>query len=157
MSARRATLQTWFRGIGRAAGREQRVGPAAGLLQPGLGTQAHCPPKGPVRDTERGPRGRPGAVPALPCRENKQKQKNRFQGASVPQDRLFTPGLGWHSFYFMNWQCVYANILINRENRSPIYLIWGPPSLLEGVRKKAVLESNLFCWCWGLMTIAKDK
>lgn len=22
---------------------------------------------------------------------------------------------------------------------------------------KAALESNLFCWCWGLMTIAKDK
>ncbi|XP_070325921.1 collagen alpha-1(I) chain-like [Odocoileus virginianus] len=35
----------------RAAGREQRVGPAAGLLQPGLGVQAHCPLKGPALHT----------------------------------------------------------------------------------------------------------
>ena len=80
---------------------------------------------------------------ALLIKTNKNK-KNRFQGASVLQDRLFTPGLGWHSFYFMNWQCVYANILINRENRSPIYLIWGPPSLLEGVRKKQFWKAIYF-------------
>lgn len=40
-------------------------------------------------------------------------------------------------FSFMNWQCVCVYILINRENQSPIYVIWGPPSLLEGVRKKS--------------------
>lgn len=44
---------------------------------------------------------------------------------------------------------------------SPICVIRIP--FLQGVRekrgkkKKDVLESNLFCWCWGLMTIAKDK
>lgn len=74
------------------------------------------------------------------------------QGSLFPRSGVTLP-------FFMNWPRVYINILINRENRSPIYIVWGPPRRLEGVRekKKDVLESNLFCWCWGLMTIAKDK
>ncbi|XP_047680646.1 basic proline-rich protein-like [Prionailurus viverrinus] len=60
------SFPTWFRGIGRATGHGQRVGPAAELLPRGLGTQAHYPPKGRLQDQEelpgarRAPRGRAG-------------------------------------------------------------------------------------------------
>lgn len=58
----------------------------------------------------------------------------------------------------MNWQCVYVNILINREKaKSDLRYLGTPTPLGRGEKKKGVLESNLFCWCWGLMTIAKDK
>lgn len=78
-------------------------------------------------------------IQALLIKTNR-KLKKQVSRCSVSQDSLFTPGLGQHSFFFfsfMNWQCVCVNILINRENQSPIYVIWGPPSLLEGVRKKS--------------------
>lgn len=87
----------------------------------------------------------------------KEEEKEKVSGHKCR--RAASSRRAWSSSFFVNWWCVCVNILINRENRSPIYVIWGPPphTLLGRGERKDVLESNLFCWCWGLMTIAKDK
>lgn len=63
-------------------------------------------------------------------------------------------------------QGVYVHILINRQKSKSDLGYQGtrmqPCALRGGMggrrrEERCVLESNLFCWCWGLMTIAKDK
>lgn len=72
---------------------------------------------------------------ALLMKTNKRTNPKQVAGCEGVAGQPSPAGSGWHSF-FMNWQHVYVNILINRETASPIYIIWGPPRLLEGVRKK---------------------
>lgn len=147
---------TWFPGMRRAARRGQRVGPAAGLLRQGLGAQAHCPPEGRLRGMEWGPWG-PQALSrhfpaernqALLIKTNKQTNPKQATGCDDVAGQRSPAGSGGVLF-FMNWQHVYVDILINRENRSPISIIWGPPRLLEGVRKKMRWKAIYFAGVGG--------
>lgn len=93
---------------------------------------------------------------ALSCQEKygpsgfkRRRKKKRFLGASVAGQPL-PAGPGVALPFFVNWWRVYVNILINRENRSPIYVIWGAPtSHLEGVREKMCWKAIYFAGVGG--------
>lgn len=65
--------------------------------------------------------------------------------------RAATSRRAWgSSSFFVNWWRVYVNILINRENRSPICVIWGAPTRhLEGVREKMCWKAIYFAGVGG--------
>lgn len=147
---------TWFPGMRRAARRGQRVGPAAGLLRQELGAQAHCPPEGRLRGMEWGPWGPQALSRHFPAERNQalliktNKQTNPKQATGCDDvARQRSPAGSVGVLFFMNWQHVYVDILINRENRSPISIIWGPPRLLEGVRKKMRWKAIYFAGVGG--------
>lgn len=79
----------------------------------------------------------------------KEEEKEKVSGHKCR--RAASSRRAWSSSFFVNWWCVCVNILINRENRSPIYVIWGPPltRYLEGVREKMCWKAIYFAGVGG--------